>query len=129
MRIIGHGIDIVETARIAAMVTEHGERFLDRCFTDSEQAYAAESKHRRFEHLAARFAAKEAVLKALGTGWTSGIAWSDIDILRDAEGRPGVRLGGEAAKIAATLGVEHWFLSITHSDSYAVASVIACASR
>jgi holo-[acyl-carrier protein] synthase len=82
MRIIGHGIDIVETARIARLVEEHGEHFLARCFTSTERAYA-QDKRREIEHLAGRFAAKEAVLKVLGTGLGQGMAWTDVEIRRE----------------------------------------------
>src|SRR5450432_2715544 len=102
--LIGHGIDIVQTDRIRRMVEAHGEHFLGRVFTSAERAYADRSKKRRFEHLAGRFAAKEAVLKALGTGWRGGIAWTDVEIVNEASGRPGVHLMGECAVIAAGLG-------------------------
>ncbi len=120
-----HGIDIVEVSRIARLRAEHPERFLDRCFTPAEQAYAQGSSRRLDEHLAARFAAKEAVLKALGTGLTGGIAWTDIEVTRDAAGRPGLALRGEAARHAARLSVASWILSLSHTGEMAVASVIA----
>ncbi len=124
MSIVGHGIDIVETARIKQMVEEHGQRFLDRCFTPAEQAYCARSTKRYFEHLAGRFAAKEAVLKVLGTGWRGGIAWTDIDVVKELSGRPRVALTGECARIAAELGIAHWHLSISHIETHATASAI-----
>src|SRR5689334_16629057 len=88
MPILGHGIDIVETARIRRLVEEHGQHFLDRVFTPGEQAYCARNPKRRYEHLAGRFAAKEAVLKVLGTGWRGGIAWTDIEITKEPSGQP-----------------------------------------
>jgi holo-[acyl-carrier protein] synthase len=124
MPIVGHGIDIVETARIRRMVEEHGERFLDRVFTPIERAYADHGGKRRFEHLAGRFAAKEAVLKALGTGWRGGIAWTDVEIRNEAGGQPAVHLSGECARIASTMGIARWLVSISHIETHATASAI-----
>ena len=124
MPLIGHGIDIVETARIRQMVAEHGRRFLDRCFTPAEQAYCDLHPKRYYEHLAGRFAAKEAVLKVLGTGWRGGIAWTDIDVVKHASGQPHVQLSGEAARVAAGLGISRWHLSISHIETHATASAI-----
>ena len=124
MRILGHGIDIIDVERIARSLQEHGERFLDRVFTKNEQAYAADAK-RRDEHLAARFAAKEAVMKALGTGWGDGIAWTDVEVVLLSTGQPTVALHGRAAQIAASLGITTWSLSLTHTKSTAAASAIA----
>ncbi len=124
MSIVGHGIDIVETARIRRMLDEHGERFLDRCFTPREQAYCAASPRRRDERLTGRFAAKEAVLKVLGTGWRGGIAWTDIEILPEPSGQPRITLTGESARIATTLGINRWHLSISHIETHATASAI-----
>lgn len=122
--IIGHGIDAVEVARIASMIDRHGERFLARCFTEAERSYA-ESSRRRVEHYAARFAAKEAILKATGTGWSRGVAWTDAEVTREPSGRPGVRLHGAAARVAQELGVTRWVLSLTHTATLAFASAIA----
>src|ERR671929_2076093 len=113
MPIVGHGIDIVETARIRKLVEHHGEHFLDRVFTQREQAYCALNPKRYFEHLAGRFAAKEAVLKVLGTGWRGGIAWTDIEILPEPSGQPKIRLSGECLKIAKQLGISRWHVSIS----------------
>jgi holo-[acyl-carrier protein] synthase len=124
MPIIGHGIDIVETARIREMVNEHGQRFLDRCYTPAEQKYCAGSPKRYFEHLAGRFAAKEAVLKVLGTGWRGGIAWTDIEVINEPSGQPKVTLTGECRRIAAALGIGRWHLSISHIETHATASAI-----
>ena len=107
------------------MIDTHGERFLSRCFTPGERAYAEQNPRRRHEHLAARFAVKEAVLKALGTGWSGGIAWTDVEVLRDAAGKPTVALHGEAAKVAAEQGAVRWSVSITHVQGHAMASAIA----
>jgi holo-[acyl-carrier protein] synthase len=125
MAIVGHGIDLVDIERIERMVREHGARFLERCFTPSERAYCAANPKRQVEHLAGRFAAKEAVLKALGTGWSGGIAWTDIEIVRDAAGQPGVVLSGPCLLAAQRLGVRRWLLSISHISTHATASAIA----
>src|SRR5690606_18116699 len=96
--IIRHGPDIVPAARIAKLLADHGDRFLARCFTPAEAAYAA-SAGRRDERLAARFAAKEAALKAIGTGWRSGIAWTDVEVVRLPAGEPTLRVSGRAAEV------------------------------
>ena len=124
MPIVGHGIDIVETARIKNMVAEHGQRFLDRCFTPAEQAYCTRSSKRYFEHLAGRFAAKEAVLKVLGTGWRGGIAWTDVEVVKETSGQPRILLTGECLRIATERGIAHWHVSISHIETHATASAI-----
>jgi holo-[acyl-carrier protein] synthase len=122
--LIGHGIDLVETARIRNMHEEHGQRFLDRCFTPAEQEYCARSTKRYYEHLSGRFAAKEAILKVLGTGWRAGIAWTDMEILPNPQGQPQVTLGGVTADIAREMGINRWHLSISHIETHATASAI-----
>jgi len=124
MPIVGHGIDIVETARIRRLCDEHGARFLDRVFTPGEQQYCRANPKRCYEHLAARFAAKEAVLKVLGTGWSGGIAWTDIEILKELSGQPIISLTGECARIAKELGIERWHISLSHIETHATASAI-----
>jgi holo-[acyl-carrier protein] synthase len=124
MSILGHGIDIVETDRIRRLCQEHGQRFLDRVFTAAEQEYCSGNPKRYFEHLAGRFAAKEAVLKVLGTGWRGGIAWTDIEIIRDISGQPSVKLTGECAKIAQQRGISQWHVSLSHIETHATASAI-----
>lgn len=124
MPVIGHGIDIVETERIRRSVSEHGERFLDRVFTPAEQKYCSKSKKRYYEHLAGRFAAKEAVLKVLGTGWRGGIAWTDIEILPEPSGQPKIALSGECQRIAKEMGIVSWHISISHIETHATASAI-----
>ena len=124
MHIIGHGIDIVETARVAQMLEQHGERFLKRCFTKGERDYVAANRVRMAEHLAGRFAAKEAILKVLGTGWSQGIAWTEAEVMREASGKPTVKLYGRCAEVAGELGITAWHLSISHSGGYATASAI-----
>jgi holo-[acyl-carrier protein] synthase len=124
MPIIGHGIDIVETARVAKMVEDHEERFLRRCFTQGEQDYVAANPARRAEHLAGRFAAKEAILKVLGTGWANGVSWTQAEVVREPSGKPAVKLHGRCAEIAGELGITRWHLSISHSGGFATASAI-----
>src|SRR5881397_3855467 len=124
MPILGHGIDIVETRRIADLLENHGERFLERCFTPAEREYCARNHKRYFEHLAGRFAAKEAVLKVLGTGWRGGIAWTDIEVIKDISGQPKILLTGECLRIASELGIARWHVSISHIETHATASAI-----
>ncbi len=124
MTIIGHGIDIVETARIRRLHDQHGQRFLDRCFTEAEQAYCTANPKRLYEHLAGRFAAKEAVLKVLGTGWRGGIMWTDVEVVRAASGQPSIRLTGESLRIADERGISRWLVSISHIETHATASAI-----
>lgn len=123
--IVGHGIDLVEDARIGRMVAEHDERFLSRVFTSGERAEAASGEGWRTERLAARFAAKEAVLKALGTGWRGGIAWTDVEVVKEPSGRPSVVLHGEAMRVASRLGIRGWQLSLSHAGGFSIASAIA----
>lgn len=124
MSVMAHGIDLVEIARVAAMVERHGDRFLQRCFTAGERAYADTNTKRANETLAARFAAKEAVLKAIGTGWRDGIAWTDIEVVRLPSGQPTLSITGEAAKVADGLGLTEWSISLSHTDTHAMASAI-----
>jgi holo-[acyl-carrier protein] synthase len=124
MPILGHGIDIVETARIRQLVDNHGPHFLDRVFTQAEQDYCAKNPKRYFEHLAGRFAAKEAVLKVLGTGWRGGIAWTDVEVTKASSGQPRIELTGESARIATELGICRWHISISHIETHATASAI-----
>ncbi len=124
MPIVGHGIDIVETGRIRQLVENHGQHFLDRCFTSGEQLYCGRNPKRYYEHLSGRFAAKEAVLKVLGTGWRGGIAWTDIEILPEPSGQPKIALTGECLRIATDLGIVRWHVSISHIETHATASAI-----
>jgi holo-[acyl-carrier protein] synthase len=124
METVAHGIDLVDCPRIEQMMQRHGERFLNRIFTVSEQAYAEASRN-TVEKLAGRFAAKEAVLKLMGTGWRGKIAWTDIEITNNASGQPEVTLSGEVKEIAARLGIEHISMSITHTANFAIASAVA----
>jgi holo-[acyl-carrier protein] synthase len=129
MPIVGHGIDIIETDRMRQSVEEHGQRFLDRVFTRPEQDYCARNQKRYFEHLAGRFAAKEAVLKVLGTGWRGGIAWTDVEILPEPSGQPRIVLCGECERIARQRGITRWLVSISHIETHATASAIGIADR
>lgn len=122
--IIAHGIDVVDVARVASMLDTHGQRFLDRCFTVAEQEVAdVSSPNKRAERLAARYAAKEAVLKALGTGLAGGIEWIEIGVVRQ-NGPPSIELRGRAAEVAADQGITEWRLSLSHTHGIAMASVI-----
>jgi holo-[acyl-carrier protein] synthase len=124
MEIVAHGIDLVDFPRIEEMAGQHGQRFLDRIFTASEQAYADANKN-RIEKLAGRFAAKEAILKLMGTGWRGKIAWTDIEIVNSPTGQPEVKLSGEVKKIANKLRIKHVSVSITHTANFAIASAVA----
>ena len=128
MAILGHGIDIVENRRIAAMLEAHGDRFTERVFTVTERSYADHGQRRRVERYAVRFAAKEAVLKALGTGWSEGISWTDVEVLRLQTGEPRLLLSGRAAEIASERGIREWSLSMSHTESHSIASAIAFGS-
>jgi holo-[acyl-carrier protein] synthase len=123
MSIVGHGLDLVECVRIAKVFENHGERFLDRVLTPAEQERAKQYKD-PIPFIAGRFAAKEAILKMIGTGWRGGIAWTDMEILPDALGRPIVTLTGETARLAGQLGIRRVLLSITHTEHHAAASAI-----
>jgi holo-[acyl-carrier protein] synthase len=121
--IIGIGVDITEVDRIRVAIERHGETFLRRLYTDKERNYCEQFKN-KYERYAGRFAAKEAAMKALGTGWRRGVRWVDLEVVREKSGRPKLSLSGEAAKIAAQLGVKHIALSITHTETQALAQVI-----
>jgi holo-[acyl-carrier protein] synthase len=121
--IVGLGVDITEVERIEAAIGRHGQPFLKRVFTPNEIEYCERFRN-KFERFAGRFAAKEATMKALGTGWGRGVRWVDIEVAREAGGRPTIRLAGEAAKIAGGLGVKRISVSITHTEKEALAQVI-----
>ena len=121
--IVGTGIDIAEVHRIAESIERFGERFLRRVFTEGERNYC-DSKANRSERYAARFAAKEAAMKALGTGWNHGVAWRDVEVLRQPGGRPTIKFHGKAAEFAAKLGASHVALSLSHTPEQAIAQVI-----
>lgn len=121
--IVGSGIDLVEIARIQSAKERYGGRFLNRVYTAAEQAYCLR-KRNAAESLAARFAAKEAGAKALGTGISFGVNWLEIEVVREPSGRPTLHFNGRAAEIATLLGAKHAALSITHTGSLAMASVV-----
>ena len=128
MEIVAHGIDLVDCPRIAEMVERHGGRFINRVFTEAEQAYAKSTKN-EIEKLAGRFAAKEAILKLMGTGWRGKIAWTDIEVVNNAMGQPQVTLAGEVKQIAEKLGINHVSVSITHTANFAIASAVALVQK
>jgi holo-[acyl-carrier protein] synthase len=121
--IIGSGIDLAEIGRIRQSIDRYGERFLARVYTQAEQAYCLR-KRNSAESFAARFAAKEAGAKALGTGINFGVRWLEIEVVREPSGRPTIQFHGRAAAIAARLGVTRAALSITHTADLAMASVL-----
>ncbi len=124
MSIVGTGIDIVECLRIAQMIERHGELFITRVYTDAEIEYCTARKAAT-QHYAGRWAAKEAVLKALGTGWRRGISWRDIEIRNDRKGAPTVKLQAGARDVMEKAGIQRLHVSISHCRSFAVAHVIA----
>jgi len=121
--IVGTGIDLVETARIAENIERYGDRFVRRLYTPGEIAYCEKFKNRA-ERFAARFAVKEAAFKALGTGWRQGVRWLDVEVVNQASGKPELMLHGRAGEIARSLGVIVKTVSISHADHYAVAQVL-----
>lgn len=121
--IIGTGIDLAEIPRIRQSIERYGVRFLDRIYTPREQAYCLR-KRNSAESFAARFAAKEAAAKALGTGISHGVGWLEIEVVREPSGRPTIQFHGRAAQIAARIGAVHAALSITHTKDLAMASVL-----
>src|SRR5437764_11517233 len=121
--IVGTGIDIAEVPRIAQSIERVGDRFIRRIFTEGEIKYC-DSKANRVERYAARFAAKEAAMKALGTGWNHGVRWRDIEVRRQPGGRPTIAFHGKAAEVAAKLGAVHVALSLSHTAEQAIAQVI-----
>jgi holo-[acyl-carrier protein] synthase len=126
--VLRHGVDLIEVARIRRMLETHGARFVSRCFRPGEVEYADRGKKRRAEHYAVRFACKEALLKALGTGWRGGISWQDMEVVRDANGAPGLHLHGRCRELAAELGIRSWAISLSHTEELAMAIVIGWGS-
>jgi holo-[acyl-carrier protein] synthase len=121
--IVGTGVDIVETSRLEAALDHHGERFTRRIFSPAEIAYCEKFK-KKSERYAARFAAKEAAFKALGTGWGNGVHWLDVEVTHQPSGKPELVLSGRAQELARTMGVTRMAVSISHSDRYVIAQVI-----
>jgi holo-[acyl-carrier protein] synthase len=124
MEIVGIGTDIVECLRIGRMIERHGELFLRRVYTDHEIRYCQE-RRRAVEHFAGRWAAKEAILKSLGSGWRRGLDWTDIEIRNDNEGKPQVHLGGAVRDLALELRIQNIHVSISHCRAYAVGYALA----
>lgn len=126
MDILGTGIDTIEVERIKRALERSatGERFRARVFTEGEIAYCESRGRARYQSYAARFAAKEAAMKALGTGWARGVRWRDIEVVREESGKPTLKLAGVALSIADGLGVKHIAMTITHSGNLAIAQVI-----
>jgi holo-[acyl-carrier protein] synthase len=123
--IIGHGIDLCGVERIRRMIRDHGDHFLNRTFSAAEVEDARRRKKGFEETLAGRLAAKEAVMKALGTGWREGVAFKGIEILNEPSGKPCVVLHGATDEKARALGITHWHITITHTEDLAIASAIA----
>jgi holo-[acyl-carrier protein] synthase len=121
--ILGTGVDLAEVRRIRASIERYGDKFVRRIYTPREIAYV-ERKANKYERYAARFAAKEAGMKAIGTGWSSGVTWQDFEVANLPSGRPTLKLHGRAAAIAVRLGVQAVYLSITHTAELGMAHVI-----
>jgi|SRR5438045_7718725 len=121
--IVGSGIDLTEVDRVAEAIERFGDRFLNRVFTEAEIRYC-QSKKNSAERYAARFAAKEAAMKAIGTGLRRGVTWKNVEVAHATGGRPILRLSGRAADFANALGTKHIALSLTHSAQTAMAMVI-----
>jgi holo-[acyl-carrier protein] synthase len=121
--ILGTGVDLAEVSRIKASIERYGEKFIRRIYTPAEIAYV-ERKANKFERYAARFAAKEAGMKAIGTGWRRGVTWQDFEVANLRSGKPTLLLHGVAAGFAERLGVKHISLSITHTAGLGMAHVI-----
>ncbi|HAA69886.1 MAG: holo-[acyl-carrier-protein] synthase [Planctomycetaceae bacterium] len=124
MSVIGIGTDIVECLRIAQMIERHGELFIGRVYTPHEIGYCSARKAAT-QHYAGRWAAKESVLKALGTGWSRGVSWRDMEIRNDGDGKPRVALAGGAKEISDSLGINEFLVSISHCRSHATAIAVA----
>src|SRR5947199_4749148 len=124
MDIVGIGADIVECLRIGRMIEQHGELFLNRVYTEREIRYCQARKHST-EHFAGRWAAKEAVLKCLGTGWRRGLCWTDIEVRNDPSGQPRIRLHAATRDYARSLGIREVLISVSHCRTYATAYAMA----
>ena len=124
MNVLGIGTDIVECLRIAQMIERHGELFITRVYTPREIEYCS-SRKAATQHYAGRWAAKEAVLKAMGTGWARGIRWRDIEVVSDVSGKPSINLNGAAGDYCERLGVTEMLISISHCRSHATAYALA----
>lgn len=124
--IIAHGIDLVHCPRVERIWKQHGDHFLERIYTVKEREYCLATAN-PVTRLAGRFAVKEAVMKALGSGWRGGVEWIDIETLPDPLGRPLLTVRGKSAELASVLGIHRWLVSISHANDYATASAIGLA--
>ena len=124
MQIVGLGTDIIEIVRIGQMIERHGELFLTRVYTEGEIRYCQRRKE-MFQHFAGRWAAKEAVMKTLGTGWTRGVSWTDIAVSTQQSGQPTIQVCGGAGDLARKMGIDEFLITISHCRSYATATAIA----
>jgi holo-[acyl-carrier protein] synthase len=122
--IVGLGTDIVEIVRIGQMIERHGELFLNRVYTDGEISYCQRRKE-SYQHFAGRWAAKEAVMKTLGTGWTRGVSWRDIEVGTKMSGQPTINICGGAGELAERMGIDEILITISHCRTYATATAIA----
>ena len=125
MSIVALGLDLTKIERLAETESRRGERFLARIFTAGERAYCERRAARRHVHYAGRFAVKEAVMKALGTGWTRGVRWIDIEVVRASGQAPELVLHGASAEIARSKGIDRWHVTITHDAGIAAAVAVA----
>lgn len=121
--IVGIGVDIVEIEKLRLAMVRRGERLRNRAFTSAEIRYC-EERANQYQHYAARFAAKEAAFKAIGTGWRDGIGWHDAEVKNELSGKPNLILTGRASELARRMGTQHIWLSLSHTDRYAVAQVV-----
>jgi len=126
--IVGLGTDIIEVVRIGEMIERHGELFLQRVFTEQEIRYCQQRKH-AIQHYAGRWAAKEAVMKTFGTGFTKGVGWRDIEVSSLKSGQPVIELSGGAKETAKVLGIDEVLISISHCRAYATATAVAVQHR
>ncbi len=124
MSVVGIGTDIVECLRVAQMIERHGEHFLTRVYTPHEIEYCSARKAAT-QHYAGRFAAKEAVLKALGTGWARGVQWTDIEVRNELGGQPKIALSGGTREVCEKLGIAEILISISHCRTHATAYALA----
>jgi holo-[acyl-carrier protein] synthase len=121
--IVGIGVDIVEIEKLRLAMVRRGDRLRNRAFTPGEIEYC-EARVTKFQHYSARFAAKEAAFKAIGTGWREGVGWQDVEVVNQLNGKPGLILRGKTLEIAIRLGAKVWWISLSHTDQYAVAQVV-----
>lgn len=124
MQVLGIGTDITEIERVDRMLERHGDYFLRRVYTEAELAYC-QGRKQAGQHFAGRWAAKEAILKAIGTGWIRGISWRDVEVLNEPSGKPIVKLHGGALKVASERGIRSVLISISHCECHAIAYATA----